>query len=678
MVNAYPGAGFSKRRIEWSLFAAAFFAFAYFHQGGGWNQNGRFAMVRAMVEQGRVAIDSYLLYSEIRTEQGSTELARVPVRDGEYTLKGKTYALAWTDGQGRRMPIRSNPPGLAAQEVPSAIIDDVAATGDVAFYGGHFHPNKAPGTSFMAVPAYFVVYWLEKLFGVNPDSWQALTCNAWLVSVFSVGLLSAIGVVAFFRLAMAVSGSSAVRSVAAALIFAFGTMFLSYATMLFEHNIIAVASLASFYLLYRLKADSVKGSSVTVNAARNNASFRVFLSGLCAGYAAITNYIMAVLVILLGAYLIWGVRRRRGWIWFGIGVLGPLLLICAYNFTCFGTPFTTNYRHQNPLFQGGNKALLGVFISPQTFDGSMLAYLKHVSSVLAAVLASPFRGLLFSSPALALGVVGLVVLFRRREFRAEAWLLSSILAFFLLFITHFNGWHGGWAAGPRYLVPALPFLALPMVFGFMRFFKIGCALGTLSVAVSMVTVAVDPQPPVGLGTLGLVPGRANVLDEPLAGSFAYNPLTDYELPYFVTGRGGEIVRKNMEGLLDQQDRRWATEGQPPDIRSRKMAELRGRLEQDLERGESDVLGEPLELTPLALATIRGHVSVNPMGIYEGWFYRVFPHQSQEAKWNSFNVGEIVFPESRLSLLPMLMVCGGFACWSIRLAMKSSAPASDAR
>ena len=49
-------------RIQWALFAATFVSFAWFHPGGGWNQNARFAMVRAIVEGGTVAIDDYLVY----------------------------------------------------------------------------------------------------------------------------------------------------------------------------------------------------------------------------------------------------------------------------------------------------------------------------------------------------------------------------------------------------------------------------------------------------------------------------------------------------------------------------------------------------------------------------------------------------------------------------------------
>jgi hypothetical protein len=53
-------------RAELLVFLATFTSFAYFHPGGGWNQNGRFAQVRALVEEGRFAIDSFLIYGRDR------------------------------------------------------------------------------------------------------------------------------------------------------------------------------------------------------------------------------------------------------------------------------------------------------------------------------------------------------------------------------------------------------------------------------------------------------------------------------------------------------------------------------------------------------------------------------------------------------------------------------------
>jgi hypothetical protein len=46
-------------RPEAALFALALGVYAYFYQAGGWNQNARFDLVRAIIERGTVRIDAY-------------------------------------------------------------------------------------------------------------------------------------------------------------------------------------------------------------------------------------------------------------------------------------------------------------------------------------------------------------------------------------------------------------------------------------------------------------------------------------------------------------------------------------------------------------------------------------------------------------------------------------------
>ena len=41
------------------IFGVIFFSYAYFYEGAGWNQNSRFDLVRAIVEQGTLRIDGY-------------------------------------------------------------------------------------------------------------------------------------------------------------------------------------------------------------------------------------------------------------------------------------------------------------------------------------------------------------------------------------------------------------------------------------------------------------------------------------------------------------------------------------------------------------------------------------------------------------------------------------------
>ena len=120
-------------------------------------------------------------------------------------------------------------------------------------------------------------------------------------------------------------------------------MFFPLATILQDENIAAGLLLASFYLLYCCTKETGTNNRLTNQKLGGRTAWRIALSGLCAGYAAVTNYVAAVVVIALGVYLVWSVRRINGWKWFILGVSLPLVLICAYNFSCFGKFFTTNY-----------------------------------------------------------------------------------------------------------------------------------------------------------------------------------------------------------------------------------------------------------------------------------------------------------------------------------------------
>jgi hypothetical protein len=625
-----------ERLIPWLLFAATFIAFAYFYQGGGWNQNVRFAMIRAMVEEKTFSLDSYLMYIGLDTGTG-LRLARVPVQNAQFTYGGRNYAFHWPSADGRMIPLNV-PVNKKDKDVTYVEPDEVAISGDLAFYNGHFYPAKAPGGAFIAVPAYFLLYHVEHALGADPDEWCMLTLNAWLTSVFSVGLLSALGCVILYDLSLKLSGGRSRESLLAALTLAFGTMYFSYSTMLYGHNIVAVALLACFALLHRVKESAASPSQAL---STNQARLYLLSAGLCAGYAAITNYLMAMVVILMGCYLLLGVRWKGGWLWFGIGVLVPLLLILSYNVACFSTPFTTNYSHENPVFKTGTNAFLGVFLPPQM-------------DVLLMVLFSPYRGLFFTAPVLLFGLYSLLLWTRDPKLKAEAWLIISMVLFFLLFIVTFNGWHGGWAVGPRYLIPVLPFLALPLTSAFTRFFKTVCTIAVISLAVNLLVVAVDPQAPVGNARSAMVEGRAQ---------WKYNPLIEYELPLFCEGRAGPLLRAQRNSVLRYYDEAMREDEVPVELRSQRLDQLRNEIDGDIRSGRPAplLLAQGLDGRPALirseLSTITGPVSVNPFGVYEGWMYRIFPPQSAQVRKNSFNAGEFLFEGSRWSLMPLLFITG---------------------
>lgn len=562
------------RRIDLLLFATTLIAFAWFHQGGGWNQNSRFAEVRAIVEQGRFAIDDFLIYRE----KGDGTFERLPIDHGAVVL-GHSKKLSWVDGDWNLLPVTGGPALTRDEAVP---IFEVAASGDVSYARDHFHPNKPPGTSLLAVPAYFVIYHVERLLGANPDARRTLNLNAWLTTIGSVGLVSALGSVLFFRVALHLVGDPR-AAVLATLAYSFGTLVFPFGTMLFDHNLTATALLAAFYFIQQ-RALAAAGAAV--------------------GFAAITNYLAAIPVILFALHILWTHRSMRPLALFSLGVLGPFLVICAYNIACFGSPFAIANDFQNPIFAHQGPALFGMFGIPTADIALML-------------LVSPLRGIFYSSPVLLAGLYGLVKMSRRREKRSDALLFTAICAFFYVANATFYGWHAGFSAGSRYLIPAIPFLALPIAFAFRDFSKITAALAAISIFIQLAFTATDAQSPVGIGS------HARVGDRSL---WAYDPLTHYALPLLFTGRAWPLLHAQLDALPAN------------------------------ERSEAKTAIDQAESTPLLLGAITGPVSVNPISMTEGMFFAQSGPDSPTARRASFNLGEFLFPGSLWSLAPLLALC----------------------
>jgi len=132
-----------------------------------------------------------------------------------------------------------------------------------------------------------------------------------------------------------------------------------------------------------------------------------------------------------------------------IGCLLPGLLLVTYDMVAFGTIFPIGYAY-SALWQNQHHSGFMSISYPQP-------------EALWGLTFGQYRGLFIRVPWLLLAIPGYVAWWRAGQRRAEWWVLLSVPLVTLLFYSSSIMWWGGFTAGPRYIVPMIPFLAVPAV-----------------------------------------------------------------------------------------------------------------------------------------------------------------------------------------------------------------------
>jgi hypothetical protein len=301
---------------------------------------------------------------------------------------------------------------------------------DRAVFNGHTYADKAPGLSFAAIPAFE----LERATGIAkaPRDWHSEgDASLWLMRVLSSGVLFLVAVFVVLRLAGALAAAT----------FGVATLAAPLAPTFFEHDAAAALAIGAYALLRR----------------------NLFLAGLCAGLAVCVSYQTALIALVLLVVAVW--RWRRDALLFVAGLVPPAVALGAYDQVAFGSPFHLSYRYVANRFAERQHA--GFFgIGYPTAHG------------IAEVLVGS-RGLLIWSPVCIAAAIGLVL--------ARRWTPLVIVALFVLVDAGYFLPYGGGSPGPRFLVAALPFLALGIPPALERF-----RLATIALAfVSAVTMTVQ-------------------------------------------------------------------------------------------------------------------------------------------------------------------------------------------
>jgi hypothetical protein len=315
---------------------------------------------------------------------------------------------------------------------------DQAFTIDKSRVGDRYVSDKAPGVSLLSVVPYAAARVAESASGLDHDALAVRRARMHAV-VFTVVGLAGVLAALFVRRSLALLGVAEGDATLVTVAFALGSPFFPFATVLYSHVPIAAMLAALFYFALR--------------GANDEPTWRGTVAlGALGGAAVVTEYTAAMPVALLGAFLLALHPRRsaaaRIVLGGAAGLALPLAVHAIYCAITFGRPFDLPYHHLvDPVFGAGGLSLRNASLAT--------AYGNFLGS---------FRGLLFFSPVLALVVAGLGFWFASGESRKALALVVALLAAYAIFTCSFYYWEGGMSVGPRHLVPALPFAALPLAY----------------------------------------------------------------------------------------------------------------------------------------------------------------------------------------------------------------------
>ena len=337
---------------------------------------------------------------------------------------------------------------------------------DKAYYNGHYYSDKAPGSSFLAVPIYYVMLRL----GILLKLVIKISAMELVLTLLVVSLPNAFLAICLYLFARDVETNSSRFALLITLAVCLGTPLFFYSSTFYSHALIGFFLFAAFYLWFRMRQN---GKINLWGAA---------LSGFLAGYAIITEYPAAIIVAVLGMYILWvlwkegRLLRAKALMALIGGALPPLVLLAIYNYSVFGSALAVAYMHENV----------------DQFSNVMQVNMGFGLPNLQALFDMTFHttmGIFWQSPILLLAFPGWVRMWQTKKFRAEAvFSFAAILIYFLIFSGYY-WWWGGLAFTPRYVVVTLPFFIIPLAFLGRKFHKVFFALAIVSIAQMFVVTA---------------------------------------------------------------------------------------------------------------------------------------------------------------------------------------------
>jgi hypothetical protein len=286
-------------------------------------------------------------------------------------------------------------------------------TMDKSFIAGHYYSDKAPLSTWLVLP----VYGLLKLAGL-PDA--DIFYYKWLPVAFIGAVICS--TVPFVVLVCMIARrlereAPSANAVLLSMLPLYGSFVAAYSGVFVGHLLTGILLTGSYVLL--------------------KSERRPALCGFLVGLAVIAEY-PASLALPVWTFFILR-RQPRALPRFLLGGLPCGAVLLLYNYAMTGSPLTTPYAYE----------------AHDAFAEMKSAYGMRIPSVTAllGLLFSPFRGLLFYAPALAVAAYAYLTARRRQLLSDAVSPLGLLTVGYLALISSYFVWWGGWSYGPRHFIP---------------------------------------------------------------------------------------------------------------------------------------------------------------------------------------------------------------------------------
>lgn len=324
-----------------------------------------------------------------------------------------------------------------------------AAFPDVGYIDGRFYIYFAPGISVLALP----FYQIGKVFHASQ-----------VASFASITFFAILNGVLLFYIARKILRLGASYSLFGAFLFAFGTTSWSYAITLYQHHVTLFFLLSGFIAAWKFRMESKLSwaYSAYVWASYGAALFLDYPNAVLLAPVMVYHFLSAWQVKQLTT--VTRVQLRLSYIITAVFCIALFALHGYYNTVNFGGPL----RLSGGLI--GYKTIREQGLQSKQRGAEKIKELQSEKEVknffkeeltpkgVSILLASRDRGLLFYSPVLIIGILGLLM--SLSVLTAETTLLIGIVAVNLFLYSSWGDPWGGWAYGPRYLIPTMAVLSL--------------------------------------------------------------------------------------------------------------------------------------------------------------------------------------------------------------------------